>query len=139
MNEKNTLIATFVRKDTILSFIENTKKALKISADRIFVYTMGDNDMEYLCTVSVPHGLKPSDVFERPIVVHTKNGSIFSINALNVLIDEKVNADNEEEKRSNRDVEINWDEYKSKLIMLNKGSLRITNIDKIDDKSQFFN
>lgn len=131
------LVATFVKKDNILSFIENTKKTLKIDIDRIFVYTMGDNDGEYLATVSVSRNVKPSQVFDKPIVVHTKNASIFSINALNVLIDEKKKESNVEID-SNKNYEINWDEYKSKLIMLNKGDLRITDIEKIEDKTQFF-
>ena len=137
MNGKNTLVATFVKKDEVLSFIEKTRKSLNIGIDKIYVYTIGDNDGEYLATVSISHDIKPFQVFDKPIVVHTKNGSIFSINALNTLIDEKMREDGVSGLKDNKDYEINWDEYKSKLIMLNKGALRITDIEKIEDKAQF--
>lgn len=66
--------------------------------------------------------------------MHVKNNCIFSINALNRLIElENLNID---EKPYN-EIEINWDEYKDKLIIITNGNLNIYNISKIEDKCSF--
>jgi hypothetical protein len=126
-------VATFVKKSNAKRFLEDTANAMKIDLSRIFVHTIGDNDQEYLVTVSIGGGVKASDVFEHPIIVHTKNGSIFSINALNVLIDGKIGE--MDKKVDRKEYQVNWDEYKSKLIMLNNGALRVTDITKIEDNA----
>ena len=65
--------------------------------------------------------------------MHVKNGCLFSINALNKLIDSLKTNEN-----PNNEYLINWDEYKDKLIILTKGELSISNLIKVEDKSEFF-
>ena len=48
-----------------------------------------------------------------------------------------LNYDVVEEKPYN-EVEVNWDDYKDKLIILTNGTLNINNISKIEDKCSFF-
>jgi hypothetical protein len=66
-------------------------------------------------------------------VMHVKNGCIFSINALNKLIDSLNEGD-----IPNNEFVIDWNTYKDKLIIQTNGVLNIANITKIEDKSVFF-
>lgn len=66
--------------------------------------------------------------------MHVKNNCIFSINALNKLIEsEKLGSD----EKSNNEIEVDWDKYKDKLIILTNGALNIVNLSKIEDKCVF--
>ena len=66
--------------------------------------------------------------------MHVKNGCLFSINALNKLIDQEKGDD-----VPNNEYLIDWDKYKDKLIVLTNGELSVSNLNKIEDKSVFFN
>ena len=68
-------------------------------------------------------------------IMHVKNNCIFSINALNKLIEESYSFVDE---KPYNEVEISWDEYKNKLIILTNGNLNIDDLSKIEDKCSFF-
>jgi hypothetical protein len=68
--------------------------------------------------------------------MHVKNGCIFSINALNKLIEIKYDITKE---IPYAEIEIDWDGYKDKLIILTNGNLNINDLSKIEDKCSFFN
>ena len=62
--------------------------------------------------------------------MHVKNNCLFSINALNKLIEQETGSNNKEYK-------LDWSLYKDKLIILTNGNLSIESINKIDDKCVF--
>ena len=66
--------------------------------------------------------------------MHVKNGCIFSINALNKLIDQE-----KDNITPNNEYVVDWNKYKDKLIIVTNGELTISNLAKIEDKSLFFN
>ena len=127
------LIGSFVPKNNILSFIEKIKNNLKIGFDKIFVYSIESNNNEYLVTFKSKNKNAIKD-FNNSTILHVKNSCLFSINALNKLI-ETIN-DNKEV--DNKDFKMNWDDYKDKLIILSSNELNIHNINKIEDKCVFF-
>ena len=127
------LIGSFVPKNNILSFIEKIKNNLKIGFDKIFVYSIESNNNEYLVTFKSKNKNAIKD-FSNSTILHVKNSCLFSINALNKLI-ETIN-DNKEV--DNKDFKMNWDDYKDKLIILSSNELNIHNINKIEDKCVFF-
>lgn len=127
------LIGSFVPKNNILSFIEKIKNSLKIGFDKIFVYSIESNNNEYLVTFKSKNKNAIKD-FNNSTILHVKNSCLFSINALNKLI-ETIN-DNKEV--DNKDFKMNWDNYKDKLIILSSNELNIHNINKIEDKCVFF-
>ena len=127
------LIGSFVPKNNILSFIEKIKNSLKIGFDKIFVYSIESNNNEYLVTFKSKNKNAIKD-FSNSTILHVKNSCLFSINALNKLI-EIIN-DNKEV--DNKDFKMNWDDYKDKLIILSSNELNIHNINKIEDKCVFF-
>jgi hypothetical protein len=66
--------------------------------------------------------------------MHVKNGCLFSINALNKLIDQEKDS-----LQPNNEYVVDWNKYKDKLIIVTNGELSISNLTKIEDKSLFFN
>ena len=134
MSKKGIIIGIFIRKSKILSFLEELRNKFYVKIDRVFVYNIESNENEYLVTFKTFN----KDIFIKNLqgssVMHVKNNCIFSINALNRLIElENLNID---EKPYN-EIEINWDEYKDKLIIITNGNLNIYNISKIEDKCSF--
>lgn len=133
MNKNSLIIGTFVKKNRILSFLETLKSQYKINIDKVFVYQIDTNQYEYLVTFKT----NDKDAFigklANATVMHVKNGCIFSINALNKLIDSLNEGDT-----PNNEFVIDWNAYKDKLIIQTNGVLNIANITKIEDKSVFF-
>jgi hypothetical protein len=134
MSKKGLIIGTFVSKNKILSFLEELKTKFYININRVFVYSISSNEKEYLVTFKTFDKDKFIKNLKGSTIMHVKNNCIFSINALNRLIElENLNID---EKPYN-EIEINWDEYKDKLIIITNGNLNIYNISKIEDKCSF--
>lgn len=133
MNKNSLIIGTFVRKNRILSFLETLKSQYKVNIDKVFIYQIDTNQYEYLVTFKT----NDKDAFigklANATVMHVKNGCLFSINALNKLIDTLNESDT-----PNSEFVIDWNDYKNKLIIQTNGVLNISNITKIEDKSVLF-
>lgn len=134
MLKKGVIIGTFVNKNKILSFLEELKNRFYINYEKIYVYSISSNDKEYLVTFKTYDKDKFIKKLSNSTIMHVKNNCIFSINALNKLIE--LNYDFEKEKPYN-EVEINWDEYKDSLIIITNGELKISKLSKIEDKCSF--
>ena len=134
MLKKGVIIGTFVSKNKILSFLEELKNRFYINYEKIYVYSISSNDKEYLVTFKTFDKDKFIKKLSNSTIMHVKNNCIFSINALNKLIE--LNYDFEKEKPYN-EVEINWDEYKDSLIIITNGELKISKLSKIEDKCSF--
>ena len=135
MASNGVIIGTFVRKNKILSFFEHLNNLFGVRLDKVFVYNIDSNKNEYLVTFKAYDKDKYIGRIRSSTVMHVKNGCIFSINALNRLIDEE----SKDHSIPNSEYEIDWNKYKNKLIILTNGKLTISNITKIEDKSLFFN
>ena len=133
--KKGVIIGTFVAKNRILSFLEMLKYKFGVKLDKVFVYSINTNEKEYLVTFKTFDKDKFIKKLSGSTIMHVKNGCLFSINALNRLIE--IEYDFKEEKPYN-EVEINWDFYKDKLIILTNGTLNINDLSKIEDKCSFF-
>ena len=106
-----------------------------VKLDKVFVYSINTNEKEYLVTFKTFDKDKFIKKLSGSTIMHVKNGCLFSINALNRLIE--IEYDFKEEKPYN-EIEINWDFYKDKLIILTNGNLNINYLSKIEDKCSFF-
>lgn len=133
MNTKGVLIGTFVKKYKILSFLEFLKNKLSLDLEKVFVYVISDNKDEYLVTFKSTKNQRFRYNIYDSTIMHVKNGCLFSINALNALIDKE-----KEDESDNKEYQLNWDDYKNKLLVITNGELQIKDIDKIEDKSVFF-
>ncbi len=135
MSANGIIIGTFVKKNKILSFLETLKHGFKVNLDKVFVYSIDTNKYEYLVTFKTYDKERFIKNLSNATVMHVKNGCLFSINALNKLI-EKENSDSD---KPNNEYLIDWDKYKDKLIIQTNGELSLSNLSKIEDFSIFFN
>lgn len=129
---KTILIGTFVKKNKILSFLETLKNDFNIPFKNIFIYEIDSNKKEYLASYKFTDRSILTKV-SNSTILHVKNGCLFSINALNELIKK----DNKKSDKLNKEVIINWELYKNKLIILTNKELNINKISKIEDKCIF--
>lgn len=134
MTERGIIIGTFVKKKKILSFIETLRNDFSIKLDKVFIYTIDTNPREYLVTFKTFDKEKFIKNLSNATVMHVKNGCLFSINALNKLIEQDKDND-----KPNNEYVVDWDKYKDKLIIITNGELSVSNLAKIEDKSLFFN
>ena len=134
MSTNGIIIGTFVKKNKILSFLETLRAGYGIKLDKVFVYEIDTNQLEYLVTFKTFDKDKFIKKISNATVMHVKNGCLFSINALNKLIDKEKGDD-----KPNNEYVVDWDKYKDKLIILTGGELSISKLTKIEDKSVFFN
>ena len=134
MSVNGIIIGTFVKKNKILSFLETLKHGFKVNLDKVFIYSIDTNKYEYLVTFKTYNKERFIKNLSNATVMHVKNGCLFSINALNKLI-EKENSDSD---KPNNEYLIDWDKYKDKLIIQTNGELSLSNLSKIEDFSIFF-
>ena len=135
MSVNGIIIGTFVKKNKILSFLETLKHGFKVNLDKVFIYSIDTNKYEYLVTFKTYDKERFIKNLNNATVMHVKNGCLFSINALNKLI-ERENSDSD---KPNNEYLIDWDKYKDKLIIQTNGELSLSNLSKIEDFSIFFN
>ena len=114
--------------------MESLINDFKIHTERIFIYSIDSNANEFLVTIKTFNKDSLVKRLKGSKVIHIKNGCLFSINALNKLIEIEKNASN----TPNNEFLVDWDKYKDKLIITSNGELSISNITKIEDKSSFF-
>lgn len=134
MSTNGVIIGTFVKKNKILSFLETLRAGYGVKLDKVFVYDIDTNQSEYLVTFKTFDKDKFIKKINNATVMHVKNGCLFSINALNRLIEKEKG-----EEVPNNEYLVDWDKYKDKLIILTGGELSISKLSKIEDKSVFFN
>jgi len=134
MSTNGVIIGTFVKKNKILSFLETLRAGYGVKLDKVFVYDIDTNQSEYLVTFKTFDKGKFIKKINNATVMHVKNGCLFSINALNRLIEKEKG-----EEVPNNEYLVDWDKYKDKLIILTGGELSISKLSKIEDKSVFFN
>ena len=135
MSVNGIIIGTFVKKNKILSFLETLKHGFKVNLDKVFIYSIDTNKYEYLVTFKTYDKERFIKNLSNATVMHVKNGCLFSINALNKLI-EKENSDSD---KPNNEYLIDCGKYKDKLIIQTNGELSLSNLSKIEDFSIFFN
>ena len=135
LTKKGVIIGSFISKDKVLSFLELLKYKFGVDLSKVYIYTISTNDKEFLVTFKTYNKDKFIKKLYGSTIMHVKNGCLFSINALNRLIE--MEYDVKEEKPYN-EVEIDWDFYKNKLIVLTNGKLNINDLSKIEDKCSLF-
>ena len=134
MSTNGIIIGTFVKKNKILSFLETLRTGYGIKLNKVFVYNIDTNQAEYLVTFKTFDKDKFIKKISNATVMHVKNGCLFSINALNRLIEKEKGED-----VPNNEYLVDWEKYKDKLIILTGGELSISKLSKIEDRSVFFN
>lgn len=131
--DKTILLASFIFPERLEWFISYLDAKFNIKKDKVFCYKNLDDESKVIVTFKliIPDGkrLNLKELFPSAIPIHKKGNALYTINALNKLI-EKSNGDS----MGNLDYKsfkINWDEYQNKLILINGDELMFFSINRI--------
>lgn len=126
------LLASFIFRDRLEWFLNYLEKKFNISKTTVFLYDIEEpNKIMVTYKINIKEGdkLNFKKEFPNATIIHKKGDAIYSINALNKLID-TINYDS----AGNLDyktIKINWSDYQNKLLLIKNNNLSITQIKRI--------
>jgi hypothetical protein len=131
--DKTILLASFIfpeRLDWFLSYLENK---FGISRDKVFIFKNLEDESKLIITfkfvLKKNKRINFRSLFPNAILIHKKRTAIYTINALNKLI-ETQNPD-DFGNINYKSVKINWDDYQDKILLYNNNKLNISSIERI--------
>lgn len=118
------LLCTFCAKGDIDTTVEEIKKVYKLAFNSVYVLNNVDDDNQVILTynIDVSHNAKESSV-PSTISVHRKKqtNTIYTINAINKLIEEKNNG------ILDKSYKIDWNELQNTVLVTAYGRLKKVN------------
>jgi hypothetical protein len=131
--DKTILLASFIFNERVEWFLNYLENKFSIPKTKVFCYKNLDDESKMIMTFKlvIPQNkrLNLKDLFPSAIPIHKKGNVLYTINALNMLID-SMSGDNV----GNVDygsVIINWDGYQNKLILTKGKELVFLNIERV--------
>lgn len=130
---KTILLASFIFPERVDWFISYLKNKFNIENNKVFCYENLDDNSKLILTfklsIDTDNPLKLKNLFPSAVIIHKKGDSLYTINALNKLIEERYpesigNIDN-------KNIKIDWAEYQNKLILIKDKKLFIFNINRV--------
>tara|TARA_B100001559_G_C15962174_1_gene377144 strand:- start:2 stop:418 length:417 start_codon:yes stop_codon:yes gene_type:complete len=123
-------LASFVVKDKVDSFKNYLNKRFRIPEDKIFSYFTEDEEDKEILTfrLYLKEGKKinTKSFFPTTIIVHKKGECFYTINALNKLIESKVDLD--KGNINYKEYKVDWDEQQGKMLITKDNNLSIMDI-----------
>jgi|LakMenE18May11ns_1017448.scaffolds.fasta_scaffold9955175_2 hypothetical protein len=130
---KKILLAAFIFPERVEWFLSYLKNKFNIDKKFVFCFKNLDDESKVIVTFKItltddkPLDLK--NLFPSALPIHKKGSTIYTINALNKLIEEtNPNSIGNIDYKS---IKINWDDYKDKFILTNNNKLTFLNITRI--------
>ena len=130
---KTSLLASFIFPERLEWFLSYLEAKFSIGKEKVFCYKDENDESKLIITfkLSMPDdkSLNLKDLLPNAVIIHKKGNALYTINALNKLIDEKA-----EESIGNIDyknVKIDWEEYQDKFIIIKERELNILSISRV--------
>jgi hypothetical protein len=130
---KTNLLASFIFPERLEWFLSYLEAKFSIGKEKVFCYKDENDESKLIITfkLSMPDdkSLNLKDLLPNAVIIHKKGNALYTINALNKLIDEKA-----EESIGNIDyknVKIDWEEYQDKFIIIKERELNILSISRV--------
>lgn len=131
--DKTILLASFIfpeRTEWFLNYLENK---FRITRDKVFCYKNLDDESKVIITFKfvIPEGkyVNLKKLFPSAVPIHKKGTALYTINALNKLIEsQNLGSSGNIDHKS---VKIEWENYQNKLILINSEELVIFNINRV--------
>jgi hypothetical protein len=130
---KTNLLASFIFPERLEWFLSYLEAKFSIGKEKVFCYKDENDESKLIITfkLSMPEdkSLNLKELLPSAVIIHKKGNTLYTINALNKLIDEKS-----EESLGNIDyknVRIDWEEYKNKFIIIKEKELKILSISRV--------
>lgn len=140
MEVKKRLLGTFIRLMDGESEIEKIVKTINIIATKLsmdkkefYVYRDLDDNTQFVITYNITlepgNHVKFNEIFKNTIPVNkSKTGCIYTINALNKLIEELSQAGGNTDHKT---FKVDWEQYQNTLMLLKGDTLLINRIKRI--------
>ena len=110
---RSIILASFVFPERLETFLNYLQKRFKLDRERIFIYDNIDDPITKIVTYKVflKDGKKIDlkSIFPRTIIIHKKGECLYTINALNKLIEEENGL--ESGNVQYRNYELDWEKY----------------------------
>ena len=130
---KTILLASFIFNERVEWFLSYLQNKFKINKERVFCYKNLDDESKMILTFKFKgkenEKINFKDLFPSAIIIHKKGDALYTINALNKLIDSI--STNDIGNVDYKSININWTEYQNKLILINGEDLNIFNIERV--------
>lgn len=127
------LLASFVFPERLEWFLGYLESKFSIPRNKVFVYKNLNDESKLIVTFKfkVKEGKRVNlkALFPSAILIHKKGDAIYTINALNLLIEDQLGGDTG--NINYKSVKIDWDDYQNKLILTNNNKLAIFEIEKV--------
>lgn len=130
---KTNLLASFIFPERLEWFLSYLEAKFSIGKEKVFCYKDENDESKLIVTfkLAMPEdkSLNLKDLFPSAIIIHKRGNALYTINALNKLIDEKA-----EESIGNieyKDIKIDWQEYQDKFILIKEKELKILSISRV--------
>jgi len=131
--DKTTLLASFIFPERVEWFLSYLEAKFSIPRNKVFGYKNLDDESKVIITfkIAIPEDkrLNLKNLFPSAVPIHKKGTTLYTINALNKLIDTQYS-----DSIGNTDyksIKINWENYQDKIILVNGKELGIFNITRI--------
>jgi len=129
---KTILLASFIFTERLDWFLGYLQKKFGIQKEHVFCYSNLDDATRLILTfrLSIPDsGINLKEFFPSAIIIHKKGDAIYTINALNKLIEKQlgVSVGNIDYKS----ILIDWSAYQNNLILIKDNELVILNIKRV--------
>lgn len=130
---KTLLLATFIFPERLEWFLNYLETKFNIPKDKVFIFENLDDESKIIVTFKLvlKDGKKINlkKYFPNAIPIHKKGTAIYTINALNKLIE--IESELEAGNIDYKSHKINWDDYQDRLILINNGELTIYKIKRV--------
>lgn len=130
MQQKILLLASFVKEDWVEGFLKKIKKNFGVKKENVFFFKLEDGSyvLTYKIRVDVENKIDIKKELPKTIQIHKKGDTIFTINALNRLIEEESGLQG---NINHKEYQIDWTKYSNKIILLKGDTLEINTIERI--------
>jgi len=131
--KKTILLATFIFPERVEWFLNYLENKFEIKKDKVFCYQNIDDESKLILTfkLAIPEGkrLNLKELFPSAITIHKKGEALYTINALNKIIEQT-----QSDSIGNIDysqIKIDWSEYQNNLILTKNDELVFFNIIRV--------
>ena len=130
--DKIVLLASFIFRDRLDWFLTHLENKFNIPKKNVFIYEV-EGDDKLMVTFKFKLNNQEKFNFKKTLpntkLIHKKGNAIYSINALNKLIE--INHPENIGNINYKSVQIDWTEYQGKLLLIRNNELSIVSISRI--------
>ncbi len=130
---KTILLASFIFPERLDWFLDYLENKFNISKEKVFIFQNLDDESKIIVTFKLKlingKRINLKKYFPNAIPIHKKGTAIYTINALNKLIEKETGLEAGNIDYKNHRIE--WDNYQDSLILNNSNELTIYRIKRV--------